>query len=103
MNSMSDVGWWQIKLFLPHEWPHGKILKLILPIYYFSALANRKDIIDWWFFEIIIVDIGNEEVLKSTKIIQDPVLIQEDNGELGGKITFYFDSYEECKEECDSR
>ena len=49
------------------------------------------------------IDIGNEEVLVNTKIVENYVQVQGDDGNIGEKFTFYFDSYEECKEECDSR
>ena len=49
------------------------------------------------------IDIGNEKVLMNTQIVENFVQIEGDDKKIGEELKFYFDSYEECKEECDSR
>merc|ERR1712050_776673 len=46
-------------------------------------------------------DIGNEEVLRGIKITDDRMLEVDDNGILTNQeISFYYDEWEECQDEC---
>ena len=65
--------------------------------------------IEIWFYKILkeikinISDTGNEAILEGVKITGDRLRNIELDGTLAEELTFYFDTSDECKEECSSR
>ena len=57
-----------------------------------------------WILISCISDVGNEEFLDSTKIIEDRIQEVSDNGVgLGDDLSFWLDEDYECQAECKSR
>ena len=54
-------------------------------------------------FKIYISDTGNEKILEGVKITGDRLRNIELNGTLAEEVTFYFDTSDDCQEECSSR
>ena len=56
-----------------------------------------------WILISCISDVGNEEFLDSTKIVEDRIQEVSDNGILGDDLFFWLDEDYECQAECKSR
>ena len=52
---------------------------------------------------ISLTDTGNERIVRNTKIKGDYIREVDSTGELGQYLTFYFESHEDCQDECSSR
>ena len=55
------------------------------------------------FFKIYISDTGNEAKLEGVKITEDRLRNIDLDGTLAEEVTFFFDTSDDCQEECSSR
>ena len=55
------------------------------------------------FFKIYISDTGNEAILEGVKITGDHLRNIDLDGTLAEEVTFFFDTSDDCQEECSSR